>query len=163
MFSQFLLAVTQAVTSPPIVVPSRPSPPPAIVSPGRQPVAPTTLELRVTAGPQLLWEGSLRVGVTGGVYRQDLTQAPAVPCPPASPDNLRTRSGFVVAVASLRFRRPSNQYQVTVNWSRPSEVANCTNFGARSVELNQTISLDPGQEVALEGDAGLVVRIRRTD
>jgi hypothetical protein len=156
-----LLLAAQATEprSPPVIT----APPaPMLVSPAREPIAPSQLDVRVTAGRELLWEGSLRVGVTGGTYRQDLTQAPEEPCLSGSPNGLQLRSGFVVSITRLRYGRPSNQHQLTVNWSRPSDSESCTNNGARTVELRQTINLDPGQEVTLEGDAGLSVRIRRT-
>jgi hypothetical protein len=153
---------TEPLPPPVFIAPPTPQAP-TIGSRTREPIVPSRMDVRVTAGRDLLWEGSLRVGLIGGLYRQDLTQAPAVPCLPGSRDSQQTRSGFVVSINRVPYGNLSNQHQVTINWSRPSETPSCTGSGARTVELRETISLDTGEEVTLEGDAGLAVRIRRAD
>ena len=143
--------------------------PPVVIVPGpahgrgspSEPIVPSLLDIRVTAGTSLLWEGSLRTGRSAAVYRNDRSEAPAVPCPMNYRPDASVRSSFMVSITRDRGGPHADRHEVSVNWSRPSDDRSCDQSGIRRIELKQTPTIAPGDEVTLSGDAGLRVWIRR--
>lgn len=121
-----------------------------------------TIAVEATGGGQTLWSGTLRVGGYGGGANvsRSLRQAPPYGCP-ADPDE-GYRSEENSFNMGLNMQRPDDgvtRYRFNVSWQRPGD--SCSEaMIQRSVQLSGTASLAPGQSVSIQGDAGLVLRLK---
>ena len=152
------LAAAQLMPAPPVVITTRMAPL-AVAQPMRTRLA----EIEVTAGRQMLWTGSLRIGRNGSSsFSRNQTEAVPDECQPADPSNASgsVRSSLSVNLSSYRADRST----VQVEWTRPA--ASCDpsaddgeGTGTRTVQLNQQVDLSTGRLVTVTGDAGLVIRL----
>jgi hypothetical protein len=149
----FLLLSLQAMTPPPIIVSS--SVP--RVSAARASAETLTVDVDATAGSEVLWRGSLRVGSSSrsASFNRTTMQAPRPDCDTAKYDE-GVRDSFNLSLN--RYPRGDGPIRTTVqvSWDRPS---GCSGDRVqRSVQLSGALDLQPGQPVTIEGDAGLRIR-----
>jgi hypothetical protein len=161
-------------SSPPPIVTVVTSPaPPVLQGTGDRPVVyaipeandapPDVLELRVSAGSEILWDGRIRVGRPGASMIQHLSQTEPVGCP-KSPYANSVHSSISIALQRTKLSvtpEGAFNYPLRVSWERPSSARGCSAEGARKVEISKGVDLKPGQSVTLKGDVGLEVRVRR--
>jgi len=162
--ASFLIA---AQVAPPIVAMTPPAPPPvaAATPPAppivrsavayRRPGPPVRVSVRVTDGKDVLISDRLWVGQLGAGVTQSRREALGNGCP-ESRGTLERNVNFQI---SPWYAETNNRFRATVRWSRPA-LTGCES-GSRSVAIEQTVELAPGQTVALQGDAGLRVELTR--
>lgn len=120
------------------------------------------LAVRVSSPAGVLWEGTLRVGQNQGAsYSQNLSQASRYICPPNSPYDRSERSSISFNVYVQNYGDAGMSYQIDASWGRPTPEPTCKATGTRTVQVNKTISLQPGETAVVEGDAGLKVEVTR--
>jgi len=122
-----------------------------------------SLDIRISSGSELLWEGRVRVGKPGASLTQHLFQSEPPGCPPGRFDGSVHQS---VSLTVQRLRYSTNAagvftYPVRVGWERPALPGGCGGAGTRSVEIREDVELRPGERAVLRGDVGLQVEIRR--
>jgi hypothetical protein len=159
----YVVALLQAA---PIAAP--PSAPPAPIvtdfaarasSGARAPRENYTVEVEARSSTALIWSGQLRVTThTGATVRNETIEASHPACAAAYPG------------ATKRFRaelRPAgnagfpNRLTVSIGWTRPIEAECPLPDGSRTIEVSQTIELEPGRSMTIAGDGGLTVRLTR--
>ncbi len=171
MTGPFLLAAaaamqgiaTTSVSPPPII--AVPSPPARALSagPATNPAAaavPFIVDVTVSAEGKLLWRGPLRVARGWGAnFTQTMSQTPPAICPGLSryDGDYRDMLAFHVRVHEVE----PDSVNVSVNWQRPAADWSCSNAGLRTVQIGQTVVLNAGRSVTLEGDAGLRITLTR--
>ena len=172
-----LAAALAAVQPQPIAPPAPPSRPPMITmtappappSPAEYQRAmarltqpPAILDIRVTGEGGLLWQRSVRVGLTGANIHQDRTEAePGELC--ACDACIRSFGPDIVhARPELRsLWRAGRPVRVNVAWTRLPREDACAVDGSRTVQLQTTAQIPPRGSATLHGDGGLTVEIRR--
>lgn len=141
-----------ALISAPIIMP----PPPPVIRPmprvDTRPVV--TFQVRVTGGGQQLYSDLMRVGASGANYSQNSRDGAEQACP----------DGYNVQVRSLNVSISPNygedsSIRVSASWKRPQ--GDGCGMGSRTAEVEQTVSIAPGQTVRVTGDAGLVIELTR--
>lgn len=171
MLSQFLALAVVALQAPPITRVPSPAPAPLVVTTGDRIARPAGSEpfssaeriaLRITSPRGLLWEGTLRVAQNQSAsHHQNTSQAAADRCPPGSPYDRSERSHLNVSVNAQHGQQWGLSYRVDVSWQRPVQGEVCVENGTRTVQINQTIPIAPGETGVIEGDAGLRVQLSR--
>ena len=117
--------------------------------------------VRVSAGNRLLFNGTLRVAEGSGAgYSENRNEASLTPCP-GRPYEATERSSLSVQLYLRENQATGQAVNVSVNWQRPAPGGTCGNDGTRSVQLGQTVQLQPGQSTTIAGDAGLLVTLTR--
>ena len=135
----------------------------------RMVAAPSTMEqqidelaVRISSPAGLLWQGNLRVAQNQGAsYSQNFSQASPTLCPPNSPYDRSERSSINFNVYVQNSGEYGPIYRIDASWQRPIDEAGCGERGTRTVQVNKTLSLDPGESGTVEGDAGLRVEVTR--
>ena len=121
-----------------------------------------TLAVRLSSPEGVLWQGRLRVGVNQSAsYSQNLSQASPEICPSGSPYDRSERSAINFNVYVQNHGQWGPNYRIDASWSRPIRDSNCSESGTRTVQLNHTLVIEPGQTSVVEGDAGLKVEVTR--
>ncbi|MEA1013458.1 hypothetical protein [Sphingosinicella sp. LY1275] len=124
--------------------------------------APAILDLRVSGEGGLIWQDTLRVGLRSPAsVTQSRTEAPRAGCPLEKRQDGAVRTDFNISVSAQWLPDAAPQYNVTVDWTRPSASDGCRGGGNREVKLSQMVDVPPGRSVTIEGDGGLRVEIRR--
>jgi hypothetical protein len=132
-----------------------------VVRPAAAPAQVDTLQVRISSPEGLLWQGPVRVSRNQGAsYQQNLSQAFADSCPPDSGYDRSERRHINFSIYSQQSQQ-GVQYRVDVSWARPIIDSSCGETGTRTVQINQTMFLNPGETQAMSGDAGLKVEISR--
>ena len=158
------LAATPAQTMITIAPPAPPAPPAQPSVPIQFPV-----EVEVRAGAERLFAGTLEVGspVTS-TFRQERVDAVVPTCGASDSYPVITMGGRAVPRASsftisisTNYQRTDGRVQLNVRWVRPGSSSCTGQFNTRTVEMNESVLLAPGQTVTVQGDAGLVVRLTR--
>ena len=161
-----MIAMAQAVvvspSPPPIIAP--PAPPPPIVairSPmapraNFQPRPPITVRVRATAGSVVLVADRFRVGPTNASFSQQRNEAAPTSCGDYRDSSRRTSINFSVGPA---YSSEKEQYRVSLSWSRPG--GEICGAGQRTTSVEQTVALQPGRTIVVEGDGGLKVELTR--
>jgi hypothetical protein len=149
---------------PPPITPPAPPASPAYSAPiasryGAMPVERFTVDVEVKAGGELLWSGALRVSSANQTsFRREIVEAPIEPC-------TTTDYGIGAAQSSLNLtlqaQRGTDMLSVSTRWGRPGDSGCGPRGSTRTVELSDNIKLTPGRWSELQGDGGLVVRVRR--
>src|SRR5215218_9191321 len=157
MLAQLLpLLILQDSSVAVMTVADRITPPPAVSTPTQ------TLAVKVSSPQSLLWQGTLRVGENQSAsYSQNMSQASTLVCPPGSPYDRSERSSVSFNVYTQNYGQGRPNYRLDVSWARPIIDANCGESGTRTVQINQSVMLEPGQTATVEGDAGLRVELSR--
>lgn len=146
-----------------------PPPPPPLVlmapdpSPNRLDyTAIAVLDVAVTAGRETLWSGPLKVNNSGVSYSESLREAQE-PCPtlPSNPNvrNYDNQRRLNIMINRMISADAPDRFSVRIEWTRL--VPACNGSGSRSVSLNQQVNLAPGGTARVEGDAGLLVTLKR--
>ena len=150
------------VAVPPIVVaPPAPPAPPFVRSTSSR-VAPIPVRIRVTAGSQVLFSDTLRVGgFSGASYQQSRNEAPETQCGTERYYGGSMRESLNVNLNQREETTAGPLLSVSVSWTRPSRTIGCGGEGTRQVQLTQSVPLAPGQSVTLQGDGGLTVTVSR--
>ena len=144
---------------PPVVVVPRPSP----EDEAKLRAVPHRIDLRVSAGRDILWEGPLHVSANEGAHI-NYSKREAVQ-PLCREDQNRydgTQSGININLRS-QGDRTAHRYHIDVSWNRSAEPRSCGTDGTRSVSVNQQILLPVGETVRVEGDGGLSIQLTRRD
>jgi len=128
------------------------------------PLPPVQFEVEVRSGNDILWSGPMRVAesLPANFNRQKL-DAPDVACPPYAGRNGQ-RSSLSVSLSTSGRAVPDQRFALRVTWERPSLGAerSCEpQQGTRTVGLNQSFDLAPGQSTTITGDGGFSITIRR--
>ena len=122
------------------------------------------VELRVTAGNRLLFNDTLRVARnTGASFSQSRSEASASvsTCDTSRGYDMSDRHSLNINLY-LQENMPGDQrVNVSVSWQRPVPGAECAPDATRTVQVTQTVRLDPGRSQVIEGDAGLRVVLSR--
>ena len=164
---QLVLPALLAVSAPSSSAAAPPMPvtttaPPVVITPTAPAGTPRPIvqfDIRVSGEEGQIWDGGLRVGGMGGNYRQDLSEAAPELCEPQGSDVVQRRD-FSIMVRPGNYRSPDS-YVVSVSWTRPLPGKGCGRNGTRSVQLQQTVTIQPGETITLRGDAGLIVQMKR--
>lgn len=126
---------------------------------------PRTLErigIRVTSPEGVLWEGSLRVGPNQSAnYSQSISQASAELCPVGSSYDRSERRNLNFSINPSYNQQLGQSYRMDASWTRPMRGDACYDSGTRTVQINQTVTIETGKTEVVEGDAGLRVELRR--
>lgn len=158
--------------APPFAPPAPPAPPAptSMIYPGGranaqwpQGVERFTVDVEVSAGTEVLWKGSLRLSSgQPASFRREVSEAPAAQCEAGAYGTRPDQSSVNLTMVPSRWSGRENSVDVKLRWGRPTPDA-CATPGSsvRTVELNQSVQLQPGQWVTVSGDAGLVLKIRR--
>lgn len=125
--------------------------------------APTQMiGVRVSSPQGVLWQGTLRIAENQSAsYSQNLSQASTLVCPPGSPYDRSERTSVSFNVYAQNYGQGRPNYRLDASWARPIIDANCGESGTRTVQINQSVTLEPGQTATIEGDAGLRVELSR--
>jgi len=120
------------------------------------------LQVSVHLGQELLWQGMLDVnGMMGARYSETVQQAVAPTCM----DPARSASsGHELSVnlsKSGGAYKDQDEYRVSAGYTRSSIATACKGMANRSVRVDDQVTVLPGQQVDIHGDAGLMVRLRR--
>lgn len=156
-----LLAVAQAVPTPPPVMISMAPPATRPQPPASGPVTTISLDVDVRAGGEPLWKGEMIVADRQQAdFSRRQTNAARPPCPNAqSGFDVGDRSSLTVT-ASMANR--DGAFRFSINWERPGDRATCSSGrSTRMVAVSETILLQPGGEQTIQGDGGLTVKVRR--
>ena len=130
--------------------------PPAVSTPTQM------IGVRVSSPQGVLWQGTLRIAENQSAsYSQNLSQASTLVCPPGSPYDRSERTSVSFNVYTQNYGQGRPNYRLDVSWARPIIDPNCGESGTRTVQINQSITLEPGQTATIEGDAGLRVELSR--
>jgi hypothetical protein len=128
----------------------------------RPPLLVTPITVRVTAGNRILFNDTLRVSENSSAsYSENRSEAAMVVCPPPRSYESSDRSSLSIQLYLRDNRTTGEAVNISVNWQRPAPGSACGNDGTRTVQLGQTVPLQPGQSTTIEGDAGLVVTLTR--
>jgi hypothetical protein len=120
------------------------------------------LVIRISSPAGVLWQGNLRIAQNQGAsYSQNFSQASPTLCPPNSPYDRSERSSINFNVYVQNSGEYGPVFRVDASWQRPSEETGCAERGTRTVQVNKTLALDPGESGVVEGDAGLRVEVTR--
>ena len=131
-------------------------------APGVPEVQIDELAVRISSPAGLLWQGNLRVAQNQGAsYSQNFSQASPTPCPPNSSYDRSERSSINFNVYVQNSGESGPIYRIDASWQRPIEEGGCGERGTRTVQVNKTLALDPGESGSVEGDAGLRVEVTR--
>jgi hypothetical protein len=166
MSSAVVLAIMAAAAQPvaappPAITIVRESAPRTAEQDGVQAIS--QFDVAIAVEREVIWSGTVRVGLAGANYSQSLSQAEE----PCAGEAAAPRDGYRhnTSVRQINFtlgRRGSREidaYSINVRWQRP--VGACQGGGTRGVTLDQQITVAPGQTVRLKGDAGLEVTLTR--
>src|SRR5215217_2462649 len=132
-----------------------------MVPPASAPAQIETVGVRVSSPEGILWQGSLRVSPNQGAsYQQNLSEAAPGVCPPGSTSDRSDRRHINFNVYSQNSSQPG-LFQIDASWGRPIREQRCGESGTRTVQVNKTVTLQPGETAVVEGDAGLKVEVTR--
>jgi len=122
----------------------------------------TPIRVRVAVGTRQLFNDTLRVTRNASAsYSENRSEAPDVVCAGDRYYSSQDRYSLSVQLYLRDDNSNGAGVNVSVNWQRPSPNTGCDREGTRSVQLNQTVPLGPGQSITLEGDAGLTLTLSR--
>ena len=161
-----LIALLLAAAQDAVVTTSRVAPPP-VVAIARSPIVMTRVEatpirVRVAVGARELFNDTLRVTRNASAsYSENRSEAPDVVCAGDRYYSSQERYSLSVQLYLRDDNSNGAGVNVSVNWQRPAPNTGCDREGTRSVQLNQTVPLGPGQSITIEGDAGLTVTLSR--
>lgn len=166
MLALLMAQTTIAATPPPVQVLH--APPPVLIASAAGTNGTDRVQrvnVRVTAGSELLWQGELTVsrGV-GARYSQEKNDAAPTRCAdvPSRRQNV-TRRVAVSLSQTYYGEGNSDSYSIRIEWTRPADLDNCTGAGDRTIQMTQNVSLPNGQSITVDGDAGLHVVLTRKD
>jgi hypothetical protein len=149
---------------PPVTVPPAPPVFPRVASPYEAALAmdPVPIEVRVSAGRESLWEGTLRVNpVAGANITQNRSEAAPVDCAVDRRRGASVGNSLRLSLRVIPDREGEILFAVDVNWTRPGSADQCPSGGSRGIHLQQNVAIASGQSVTLRGDADLTVELRR--
>lgn len=167
MLMTMYLALAAQSAQPVVIAPSAPLPiistrivPPPIIRSEPMPAIP--IEVQVTAGDKLLYSDTLRVARNAGAsYSESRSEASSAVCSDAMSYDRSERTSLNIQLNWRDFGNEAPAANITVNWQRPLNGAECASIGSRGVQLNQSVRLAPGESATIKGDAGLTVRLTR--
>lgn len=153
-----MILMTQAVAVSP------PPPPPPIVAirppiaprANFQPRPPITVRVSASAGPQLLVSDRFRVGPAIASFSQQRNEAAPTRCSEYRDSSRRTNITFSVGPA---YSTQKDMYRVSLSWSRPG--GDDCDAGQRTTSVEQSVKLEPGKTIVVQGDGGLRVELTR--
>ena len=153
-----LIAAALQVAPPAVAVPTPPAPPTPLIRTSPFPPRPVaTFRVRVLGGDEVLVDERLRVGNTSATINRSQTQALEGNCP--------AHLGSISQLLSLSIRDDviariePDRYRVELRWQRP--VQQGCDGGTRTVSIDQSFALRPGQSASFTGDGGLRLELRR--
>ena len=159
-------ALLLAMQAPVIAVPAPPAPPPR---PSPQDEAklravPHRIDVRMSAGRELLWEGPLMVSRRQGAnlnFNKNEATQPLCLEEMSSYENNQT--GIGIGIRALDDRSMADRYMLDIQWTRRAEPRACGSNGSRRGHVDQSVVLPVGQTLTVQGDAGLVIQLTRRD
>lgn len=154
-----LIAAALQVAPPVVVAPAPPAPPPPLIQvPSPFPPRPVaTFRVRVLGGDEVLVDERLRVSNISATINRSQNEAPEGNCP--------SNRGQFSRLISFNIRGDMSaptevdRYRVELRWQRP--VQQGCDSGSRTVSLEQSFALRPGQSASFAGDGGLRLELRR--
>ena len=177
MLSTTLVALATVAAAPAAVSPpAGGTPPPPLVAPPpterglirpvppRVPAVNQKIDVSITANQQLLWKGQLGMSSRGNASFNQNRQESFV-CGD-EPNNSRNRlsESLQFSIRANPMFRQDETHSVSVDWKRPlfraGDDAICEQeAGHRSIGIQQSVRLQHGKTVKLQGDGGLVVTL----
>jgi hypothetical protein len=116
--------------------------------------------IRLISPEGVLWEGTLRVGSNQSAnYSQNISQASTELCPAGPSYDRSERRNLNFSINPSYNQHLGQSYRVDASWARPVRGDACYDSGTRTVQIHQTVSIDPGKTQIIEGDAGLRVEL----
>lgn len=118
--------------------------------------------MTIQGGGELLWQGSLLVSrnqparITHSVQQAQTLNCAARPVPSYGSNG----TGFTMMISERRVSEAEEAVEVTAEWTR-IEGKDCATQASRKVEVRGTMTLAPGEQGKLTGDAGLIVTLRQ--
>jgi len=154
-----------------VAVPSFPPPPVIVALPGQSPQdearlrgTPHRIEVRLSAGRETIWQGSMLVSMRQGAQ---VTYSKSEASQPLCPEDLNAyelvQSGVSINVRPTGERTLANRYALDIRWMRPAEQRGCGTSGTRAVDVDQIVVLPLGETVTVNGDGGLLIQVTRRD
>ena len=162
---------TNSVSPPPaVVVTLEPSPPAsgAIASqPSRpvqtvssldpfRPLQPVTVNVRITAGGELLMGQQLRVARYNASAILQRYDAPENQCPPGSVKAAQSSLTFQI---NREASKTPDEFFMGLTWSRPLD--ECHIGGSRGISMAQAVTIRRGKTTVVNGDGGLRLELSR--
>jgi len=153
------VAVSAPVSPPPIIVAPAP---PVYRADSMRKVDPIVVDVTVSAGGAILYQGTLRTAASGMArFSQDKLEVAATPCDGTIAYLNSERSSFSVQLTPMDSIENRGNVTVAVDWTRSVGTGACGPGTARTVRVSQTVKLEPERPITLAGDAGLLVRLTR--
>ncbi|MDO6413201.1 hypothetical protein Q4F19_02285 [Sphingomonas sp. BIUV-7] len=161
MILLFLLAAQSVIVSPlPRTFPGGPG---AIIRPlPPRAFSAATYDVDVRLGSAPLWSGPMRVSdYNGASFSQEKTDGSAADCAADRRGGGQERSSLLIRLSGRGIGDRSIT-QLTITVMRPGAVGRCEDQAStRTVGLTESFAIEPGQDVRIEGDGGLSVRVHR--
>lgn len=153
LFAALLQVVPPAVAAPP----APPAPPLVRVASPFPPRPAVNFRVRVIGGEEVLIDERLRVGGVTATINRNHSQALEGDCP----DNRGSLNRQIsLSIRDDIFARNEvDRYRVEVRWVRPVQLG--CDGGSRTVSLEQSFALRPGQWASFAGDSRLRLELRR--
>lgn len=160
------MAVAPPAPPPPVL------PPPtarAIVSPQAMPERFASFDVDVRAGSEQLWTGPMRLSNRiAARFNRTKSDAQESGCPNDVTGGVMRMGASTSLTVDLSQRyggdRAADSFQLVLSWGRPGDNAGCpARQSSRTVSLNESFELKQGAQIVINGDGGVVVRIRRRD
>lgn len=122
-----------------------------------------TFDIAVRGAGQPIWSGSLRTAAGGvsGEYSQSKRE-PLDPCPGETSNRYPGRQDELRVSFSRSYGSEDNdRFTLSVNWIRPAGGCAEGFGGSRTVAIQQSFAVAPGETRKLTGDGGLEVTVTR--
>ena len=160
--------ITSTNSPPPVIVALEPASQSGITigQPGRpaqlDAPMPYPVDVTITADGRTLYKGTLRLArAYSASYNETTQEAPAEICPGARSFESTQRTNLGIGLNS-QFLENEERISVNLSWVRPRAVsASCRFSGSRTVQINDTVTLKPGDTVVIKGDASLELTLSR--
>jgi len=125
--------------------------------------APEDVGVAISAGPEEIWAGTLRIGGPSGNANFNFSKNEfALPCPgdpEAGSRNQMSRLRVNFSMSRRNWQQQPDSFNVNVNWTKPLPA--CQGEGSDTLGFNRVVDLPRGETVSVEGSGGLVLRLTR--
>ena len=156
---QSSVAPVPPIIPPPIVAVAPPAP--FRIDQTRR-VDPIVVDVTVTAGDRVLYQGTLRTGGSSTArFSEDKTELASDPCVGTAGFFNSERSSFSIQLTPFDTFDDHRRVTVSVDWARPVPTGTCGPGTARTVRVSQTVQLEPHRPMIINGDASLSVKLVR--
>jgi len=173
-FGESIMIVTTLIQAVSAILPSAPPAPPALPAPPSPPMIYAVhggegrateryvVDVDVRADGALVWAGALRVASNAQAsFRRDQTEAEESDCGIRGGYRPGVQTGFSLQLRPSRFGESDSTIAMSLRWTRPGAARCPVQSSTRTIEMNDSTGLKPGETVTLKGDGGLAVKLHR--